>query len=137
MANVYIRKVNYYETDKMQCTHHSNYVRYMEEARVDYMDKLGYSYERLEAEKIVSPVIAVNLQFKKTTTFGDVIEIAVKPKSFTAVKVEFEYEMKCRGEIVCLANSVHCFLNEKGHPISLKRVKPELFELFTKDMESA
>ena len=42
MKEVYTHRVKYYETDKMGVTHHSNYVRWMEEARVDFMDKIGY-----------------------------------------------------------------------------------------------
>ena len=37
---MYERKVNYYETDAMAIVHHSNYIRWFEEARMDYMDKL-------------------------------------------------------------------------------------------------
>ena len=40
----YIHKVNYYETDKMGVTHHSNYIRWMEEARIDYLQQIGYGY---------------------------------------------------------------------------------------------
>ncbi len=36
----YIHKVQYYETDKMGITHHSNYIRWMEEARVDFFEKV-------------------------------------------------------------------------------------------------
>lgn len=127
----YIHKVQYYETDKMQCTHHSNYVRWMEEARVNFLDEIGYSYIRMEKENIISPVVGINLQFKKPTTFGDTVEIEVTLKSFSAVKIEFEYKMKCEEQIVCLANSLHCFINEKNRPISLKKSNPELFDLFS------
>ena len=38
----YQHKVQYYETDKMQFTHHSNYIRFMEEARIDFMEQDVY-----------------------------------------------------------------------------------------------
>lgn len=125
----YVRKVQYYETDKMQITHHSNYVRFMEEARVDFLDKIGYGFKRMESEGIVSPVVSVSLQYKKPTTFGDEIQISVKVKNFTAARVEFEYEMTSGGEIVCTAVSEHCFLGENGRPVSLKKTQPELYAL--------
>jgi len=56
----YVHKVNYYETDKMGLTHHSNYIRFMEEARVDFMEQLGFGYEKMEAEGVGSPVIAID-----------------------------------------------------------------------------
>ena len=47
--NEYIHKVKYYECDRMGITHHSNYIRIMEEARVDMLDRLGYGFEKMEA----------------------------------------------------------------------------------------
>lgn len=37
----YSRSVNYYETDQMGIVHHSNYIRYFEEARLHWMDEIG------------------------------------------------------------------------------------------------
>ena len=124
----YVHKVQYYETDKMSFTHHSNYIRFMEEARTDFLEKVGFPYKRLEDEGIVSPVIAVNATYKKSTTYVDEIEIEVQLKSFTGVRCEFEYLMTCRGEIVCTASSQHCFLDRNGSPISVKRTHPEFFK---------
>ena len=45
---LYTHKVHYYETDKMGITHHSNYVRWMEEARIDFLDKIGCGYDKLK-----------------------------------------------------------------------------------------
>ena len=50
----YIHKVKYYECDRMGVTHHSNYIRFMEEARIDWLDRHGYGFDRMEAE--VSPM---------------------------------------------------------------------------------
>ncbi len=37
--NDYIHRVQYYETDQMAVVHHSNYIRWMEEARVEFLDR--------------------------------------------------------------------------------------------------
>ena len=44
------RKVQYYETDMMGIVHHANYLHWMEEARIDFMDQMGFPYKRIEAE---------------------------------------------------------------------------------------
>ena len=44
----YIHKVQYYETDRMGLTHHSNYIRWMEEARVYWLDNRGFGFDKLE-----------------------------------------------------------------------------------------
>lgn len=52
--------VQYYETDKMGITHHSNYIRWMEEARVSFFAEYGWDYKTLEESGIASPVISVS-----------------------------------------------------------------------------
>ena len=128
----YIHKVQYYETDKMGITHHSNYIRWMEEARVDFFEKVGYDYKRLEDEGIISPVIGVECEYKTSTKFEDLIEIEVKILEFNGVRLIFEYVMKNAktGDIVAKATSKHCFINGEGRPIILKKEFPELDEKF-------
>jgi len=123
----YVHEVKYYECDKMGVTHHSNYMRFMEEARIWWMDRLGYGYERMEAEGIVSPVVALSCSFKRTTTFKDSIEIEVKVSEMTELKLSFSYDMRVSGKTVCTATSTHCFL-EGGRPVSLAARFPRLHE---------
>ena len=60
----YIHKVQYYETDKMGLTHHSNYIRWMEEARVAWLEELGFGFDKLEEMGITSPILSVNCKYK-------------------------------------------------------------------------
>ena len=126
--NPYIHKVQYYETDRMQITHHSNYIRFMEEARVDFLEQIGWGYDRLEAEGISSPVVSVSCEYKKSTTFADKIEVAVRVTDVSPVRLRLSYTMTAGGAVVCTAESAHCFLNESGRPTSLKKQQPEFYE---------
>ncbi len=121
--------VQYYETDKMGITHHSNYVRWMEEARVNFLDSVGCAYNKMEEEGIISPVVGVNLSYKNPTTFSDTVTINVSILEYTGIKVRFKYEMvKEDKKIACEAESLHCFVNASGRPINIKRTNPELHE---------
>ena len=124
----YIHKVQYYETDQMQVTHHSNYVRFMEEARVSYLSRIGWDYKRMEAEGIISPVVEISCKYRKTTTFEDVISVEVYVKEVSSVKLKLGYRMKKEDELVFTAESVHCFLNKEGAPINLKKELPGFYE---------
>ena len=124
----YIHKVQYYETDRMQVTHHSNYVRFMEEARVSYLSRIGWDYKRMEAEGIISPVVEISCKYRKTTTFEDVISVEVYVKEVSSVKLKLGYRMKAEDELVFTAESVHCFLNKEGAPINLKKELPGFYE---------
>lgn len=123
----YKHEVKYYECDRMGITHHSNYVRFMEEARVDFLDALGYGFERIEAEGVVSPVIAISCNYKHPTTFKDIIEIEVAISNMQDLKFEFTYTMRCAGKVVCLGQSTHCFM-ENGRPVVIAKRLPELYQ---------
>ena len=118
--------MKYYECDRMGITHHSNYIRFMEEARVDWMDQLGFGFDRMEAEGVVSPVVAVECRYKHPSTFKDVSEVTVTVAETTPLKIVFSYDMTVNGRPVCTGTSTHCFL-ENGRPVSLEHRFPELY----------
>ena len=125
----YLHIVQYYETDKMGITHHSNYIRWMEEARVDFLSQIGWEFAKLEAMGIVSPVLTVSCDYKLPTRFSDKVTIKVTVKEFKGVKLFLGYEMKNEeGRIVCTGTTSHAFLNTEGKPIRMKQEFPELFE---------
>ena len=61
---MYTHRVQYYETDQMGIVHHSNYIRWFEEARLDFMEKIGCSYAAVEASGIMIPVLSASCQYK-------------------------------------------------------------------------
>ena len=124
----YVHEVKYYECDRMGVTHHSNYIRIMEEARVYVQDQLGYGFEKMEAEGVVSPVTALSCEFKKTTTFKDRIEVNLKVKEMSPLKITFSYIMKGGEAIVFKCTSTHCFIDTAtGRPVVMQERWPELF----------
>lgn len=121
----YIHQVKYYECDRMGVTHHSNYVRFMEEARIDLLDRLGYGFEKMEAEGIVSPVISLSCNYRKPTTFKDNIEILVSVAEISVFKITLSYAMTVGDETVFTGNSVHCFTKD-GKPLKIEESFPDL-----------
>lgn len=133
---IYTRRAQYHETDQMGVIHHSNYVKWMEEARISFMDELGMSYHSLEELGIVSPVTGITVDYKRPSHFDDEIEIRVGVSKYTGVKLEISYEMYNRtlDEICADAVSSHCFM-KGGKIVSLKREVPELDELVRNQMQ--
>ncbi len=122
----YKHLVQYYETDMMGVTHHANYVHWMEEARIAFMDRVGFPYAKMEAEGVISPVVEVSCRYKRPCTFGDVISISVEVESFSGVKMALVYDMRnSRDETVCTARSEHTFTDRSGRIVRLKKVMPE------------
>ena len=127
---MYTHKVQYYETDKMGITHHSNYIRWMEEARVDMLEKIDFGYDKLEAEGIISPVVGIECEYKESTRFAECVEIDVKITAYTGVRYTIEYEMRNAEtkNLVAKGKSKHCFINENGRPIKIINVHPAFDE---------
>ncbi|MBQ7980204.1 MAG: acyl-CoA thioesterase, partial [Oscillospiraceae bacterium] len=105
----------------------SNYVRWMEEARMEFLKSIGYGMRRLEAEGITSPVVSIECQYKQPTTFDDEIKIEVALEKYTGVKLEMSYTMTKleTGALVLTAKSSHCFIDADGRPIAVKKYFPE------------
>ncbi|MBP3609131.1 MAG: acyl-CoA thioesterase [Lachnospiraceae bacterium] len=133
----YTHTVQYYETDKMGVTHHSNYIRFMEEARVYFLKQAGWPYEKFEEEGIISPVVSISCDYKRTTTFPDIIEIKVDVAEVTPVKFKLSYTMTVAEKLVCTAGSAHCFLNTTGRPVSIQKQYPEFYHTLLELQNSA
>ena len=101
MKQLFERNINYYETDKMGVVHHSNYIRFFEEARCQFLKDAGLSYALLEEKGIMSPVLGVSCKYKQHVTFGDTIRIETSIKEYTGVKFTVQYKVynKNTGEL--------------------------------------
>lgn len=129
---LYEHKVQYYESDGMGITHHSNYIRWFEEARVALLEHLGYPYEEIEQQGIGSPVLTANAVYKASTRFGDVVQVSARVTAYTGVKLFLAYAVynKATGALCCTGETSHCFTDKAGKPIILRRVWPELDQVF-------
>ena len=128
----YERKINYYETDKMGVVHHSNYIRFLEEARCFFLDKINLPFSLLESNGITVPVLSVNCIYKNHATFDDVLLIKVFIKDYSGVRMTINYDVKDKktGKTVIIAETKHCFTNKNLKPINLKKLNPEFNKKF-------
>lgn len=136
MAIIYKRKINYYETDKMGIVHHSNYIRFLEEARCYMLEEIGYPYSKIEENGIMIPVLGVKCTYKHHVTYDDEIQIEAFVKEFTGVKMTVGYHVinTANNEIVIEAETKHCFTNNNLRPIALKKHWKELHEGLLKEL---
>lgn len=134
---VYKHKVQYYETDQMKIVHHSNYVRWFEEARIDYLEKIGMPYAEMEEKEIISPVLGVEAEYLRMVHFGDTVSVEVTIREYNGIKFTISYEVVSdkTGMVHCKGVTRHCFLNSKGRPISLKKTHPEYHEKLMSEFE--
>ncbi|TLQ06815.1 acyl-CoA thioesterase [Marinilactibacillus psychrotolerans] len=126
-------KVQYYETDQMGIVHHSNSIRWFEEARTWMMDEMQFGYEKMEALNILVPVLEASAKYISMVKFGETVEITTHISQFTGVKMVIEYEIRDveTGELRTTGQTKHAFLDKESYrPISLKRNHKEIYDLF-------
>jgi len=130
----YLHRVQYYETDGMRIVHHANYIHWMEEARIAYMEEAGYGYDRMEADGIAIPVLGIDCQYKSMMRFGQICRVLVRVTKLTPVRMSLSYEFyDSETDTLCgTATSDHCFIGKNGRAGSLKKNLPKDFYLYSK-----
>ena len=133
----YHHQIQYYETDQMKVVHHSNYIRWMEEARVDLLSQIGCSYHSMEEAGVMSPVLEVSCQYRHSMTFGQTALIHTWLESYNGIRMTIGYQIRSLdgGQLCAQGSSSHCFLDRSGHPLSLKRSYPQWDQLFRSMLE--
>lgn len=130
MSYIYKRTANYYETDQMGIVHHSNHIRYFEEARLSFMKSIDCDAARMEQDGIIIPNVDAYAKYITPVKFQDEMEIEVKLAKFTGVIMRYEYTVRLAksGETASVGHTEHCFVNDKFKPMSLRRKFPEYFD---------
>ncbi len=126
-------RARYYETDKMGIVHHSNYIRWFEEARVHALDDAGISFTEIEAMGILSPVLSCSCVYKIPFKFDDTVIINSELTFFNGMRYEVSYTVTDEeGTVHATGTTTHCFLDLNMRPIRLQKKYPEIYDLYLK-----
>lgn len=128
----FYRTALYYETDKMAVVHHSNYLRWLEEARLDFLSQVGLPYDKMEKDGIMIPVLSASCQYKYAVRFNETVCIKMKLEDFTGLKFKISYRVtdKETGDVRLIAETAHFFVDNDFKPIRIKHVSPKIYDTF-------
>ena len=132
------RKVCYYETDKMGIVHHSNYIRWLEEARVHLIEQAGLPFEKVEAQGIMTPVLSAECEYRLPFKFGDEFFIKAVIDDFgKGVKFSVVYEITDReGTVHATGKTTHCFVDMNMRPVRIQKTHPDIYSVYNEMYES-
>ena len=132
MDFIYERKINYYETDKMGIVHHSNYIRFLEEARSFWLESIELPMRELEKRGYTIPTLEVHVKYKHHITCGDIITIRPFVTEYNGLRITVCYEVsdKSNGNTVIEAMTKHCFTSDKLKPINMKKHDIQIYQKF-------
>ena len=86
-------RVEFYDVDSMDVVYHANYIKFLEVARCDLLDKIGYGYNQMRATNYVFPVTTLNVKYIRSLKFEQTATVR-------ATLVEWENRIKIKYEIL-------------------------------------
>jgi len=121
--------VKYSDTDQMGYMHHSNYLRFFENARISWLRELGVSYKKMEVDGIIMPVVSSLLKHIKPSFFDDQLFIQISLIKPPKASLDFSYDVFNQNkDLICEGSTKLAFLNSKSQkPI---RCPDFLYNLF-------
>ena len=127
----FTRTALYYETDQMGIIHHSNYIRWFEEARLHYMKEIGLPYDALERMGIIIPVLSVECRYRLPVHYDETVRIYMSITKFNGGKMRVAYEVRDEqtGELRSEGASEHGFVDRDFKPVRMKLDYPEVYEI--------
>lgn len=125
----YQRHVHVYETDLMGIVHHSNYLRFCEEARVDWCKKKGLLGAEENAVFSLA-VLETRLRHVRPAKYSDLIQFYMQVK-IVGARIVFQYKIMVNEILVCLAETVHCNLDVN---LKVKRLNSALIKMVENEL---
>ena len=107
--------VNFYDTDAMAVVHLSNYIRWFEIGRVEYLRSIGITLGELMEDGFVFPITDVRAKYVSPGKFDDVVLIETTPTALTKAKMAFDYRIirKADGEVMVTGHSQNVFTSQE------------------------
>ena len=112
-------RVRFAETDAMGIVHHSRYLPYLEEARVEYLRSLGHPYVELRAEGVDYAVLEAFVQYRRPLRFDEVVQVHLRFGAATRASFQMAYLLTVGDEVRATAVTVHGCVNAAGKPVRM------------------
>lgn len=130
-------KVRYGETDMMGVVYHANYLLYFEDARTDFLEKVGFPYKNIEDAGYMSPIYHADIQYGEPLRYGDDAFVVTSVVRNSPTKTTYRQEVFRDGmdpahdkPLVTGIITACTVERDTFRPISIKRTFPELFQLY-------
>ena len=122
VASTVSHRVAFYETDAMGIVHHANYVRFLELARVRWMDEHHRPYREYMAEDLHFATTRVELDYHRSAKFDDELSVTVWPAWVRGASLRMDYELSGPDGRVVSGGTEHAMVDGEGR---LRRIPRE------------
>ena len=124
-------EVRYCETDRMGIVHHSRYYPWFEVGRNDFFKLSGMTYDEVEKEGILSPLIESHCNYHHGAQYGDTVIVKTSLSELTPARVKYSYQVLRESDGVLLAegHTVHAFTTPELRCVNIRKKNPHLWEV--------
>ncbi|MCG8383460.1 MAG: acyl-CoA thioesterase [Gammaproteobacteria bacterium] len=99
--------VPFYDVDSMEIAWHGNYAKYLEIARCELLDKIGYNYLQMRESGYIWPIIDMRIRYIKSTRFGQKVCVNAKITEWeNRLKIDYLITDKETGERLTKAHTI-------------------------------
>ena len=114
-------RVAFYETDAMGIVHHANYVRFLEEARVVWMDEHDRPYREYAAEGLHFATTSVELRYLRSAAFDDRLATTAWLEWVRGASLRMAYEIRRGDDLIARGATEHAMVDLAGRPRRIPR----------------
>lgn len=107
-------RVAFYETDGMGIVHHSNYLRFFENARVIWLETHDKSYPDWIAMGLHFAVTHAQLDYKQPARFDDMLRVTTWLEWLRGASLAMAYQIECAGVMLVTGRTEHASINDEG-----------------------
>ena len=115
-ATTILHRVPFFETDAMGIVHHANYIRYLELARVAWMDEYDRPYREYVARGFHFSTTRVEFDFKRSAAFDDVVGVTTWLDWIRGASLAMGYEVRRGEDLLGLGMTEHALVDNEGRP---------------------
>lgn len=125
-------EVRYQETDQMGVVYHGNYLVWFEIGRTKYLENLGLKYIELEGLGYYSPVIDINISYRKAVKYGQEVTIKTSLESYDGIRTVYSYKIfDDKGDLAVTGKSTHVVVRKDTFsPVLMRKVYPHWHQVF-------
>lgn len=108
-------KIPFHDVDSMGVAWHGHYAKYLEVARCEFLDSLGYNYQEMRDSGYAWPVIEMQIKYVRPLVFDQIVRVVTQ-------LVEWEFRLKLKyviydhttGERLCKAHTCQVAVDAKS-----------------------
>lgn len=125
-------EIRYQETDQMGVVYHANYLVWFEIGRAKLIEQLGFKYTEMEQDGVVSPVIDLQISYKKPARYGNTVFIETWLDKYDGIRTTYKYRVVDeKDEVYVTGASDHVIVDHKTfRPLRLRKVHPKWHEAY-------